>query len=288
MQFFDILGNTNAVTFNFTKAATNTWDLSIEPPTGVAAIDLRDAAGGVYNSTGQLEFTRQPAAGAQLTVNGVTYTFVDPPTVPGANDVLTGANVGATVANLISKIGAEAAFSGAAGHHVVTTKPGSGTTVLFSGGDRAGLADFQIDVSLLTDASGKSATRQGGIPTGVFDVQFKETSAPAIQFSGVGLPASFGVAEMGVTGFVQRRRRLDNTDVDGDLVADVSRIALNLGSPNESGGVTQFGTEFTPNLHRAERRPLRHVYRRQRRQRRAGLRRCSITANSGRSTEFRW
>lgn len=246
VQFFDVIGNTNAVTFNFSKAGANTWDLSVDPPTGVAVIDLRDAAGQIYRSTGQLEFTDQPVAGAQLTVNGTTYTFVDPPTVPGPAEILVGSNLGATVANIVTRIGGQADFSGASGHHEVAVKAGSSTTILFTGGDRGGLADFTIDVAQLNTAAGKPATRQGNIPTQTFDVELKESSAPAIQFSGTGLPAAFGVAEMGVSGFASGAADMDNTDVDGDLEPDVARIALNLGTLNESGGISQTGTEFSP------------------------------------------
>lgn len=244
VQFFDVIGNTNEVTINFTKAAANTWDLSVDPPTGVGAIDLRDAAGQIYRSTGQLEFTDQPADGAQVTIDGTTYTFKAAAAAPG--EVQIGANVGATVANLIAAVGAQADFSGAAGHHEVAVKPGSSTTILFTGGDRAGLADFSIDVALLDSAGGKPATRQGNIPSQTFDVELKETSAPAILFNGAGLPAAFGVAEMGVRGFSSGAADMDNTDVDGDLVSDVSRIALDLGTLNENGGITQFGNEFNP------------------------------------------
>ena len=57
VQFFDTLGNTNAVAFRFSKSATNQWDLTRRAAEGHGAVTLYDGAGQVYRSVGQLEFT---------------------------------------------------------------------------------------------------------------------------------------------------------------------------------------------------------------------------------------
>ena len=65
MQFFDTLGNTNAVAFKFSKTATNQWDLAVEPPKDTGAVTLYDGSDPaiVYKSVGQLEFTTLPTDG---------------------------------------------------------------------------------------------------------------------------------------------------------------------------------------------------------------------------------
>ena len=77
VQFFDTLGNANTISFVYTKAAANEWDLSIEPPTGANILTLYDADGNVYSSTGQLEFTTQPATTTPAPVPSVASGLLD-------------------------------------------------------------------------------------------------------------------------------------------------------------------------------------------------------------------
>ncbi|MCU0838278.1 MAG: flagellar hook-basal body complex protein [Rhodospirillales bacterium] len=253
VQFFDVMGSTNAVTFKFTKSAANVWDLSLEPPSGVAAINLYDDGGAIFRSTGQLEFTTQPAHDAFVVINGQSYVFDNGTgtSVPGTA-VAIGTTVGQTVANLIAAVEtADASFSGAAGHHMATAKSGNSTTALFTGGNsvvRPGIADFAIDVSGLLNASGNAATKQGQMPTSLYSVAAGTVTDPAVAFNGQGLPGAFGVAEMGVIGFSSGAADMDNTDVDFDGDVDVKRIKIDLGTANETGGITQFGTSFSPNF----------------------------------------
>jgi flagellar hook protein FlgE len=53
---------------------------------------------------------------------------------------------------------------------------------------------------------------------------------------------------MGVIGFSSGAADMDNTDVDFDGDIDVERIAIDLGTLGETGGITQFGTDFSPNF----------------------------------------
>lgn len=252
VQFFDVMGSTNAVSFKFSKTAANVWDLSVLPPTGVAAINLYNADGQIFRSTGHLEFVAQPAHDAFVVIDGQTFVFDNGggTSVPGT-PVAIGATIGQTVANLIAAIGGAPSFSGAAGHHQVATKPGSSTTVVLTAGDRLqrpDLDDFAIDLSGLLDASGRAATKQGNMPTPQFALSMSEATTPAIVFSGQGLPAAFGVAQMGVIGFSSGAADMDDTDVDLDGDVDVKRITIDLGKPNETGGITQFGIEFSPSF----------------------------------------
>ena len=75
-QFFDSLGNANTVSFDYIRSAVdNQWDLAVEPPAGTAALTLYDKDSKVYDSYGQLEFTKVPADGATVTVDGITYEY---------------------------------------------------------------------------------------------------------------------------------------------------------------------------------------------------------------------
>jgi len=231
VQFFDSLGTSNPAAFTFSKTATSQWDLGVEPPKGTAAVTLYNAAGGVYRSTGQLEFTSLPTAGDAVTVNGVTYTY-------GTTSWPTGADLPAAVANLVTAIGGDAAFGDSgSGRNTVALKAGATSTIVLGGGSNAAGADFTIN------AAGCSAICQSLLPSPAFTV-FKQGSplSPAITFSSKGDPAAFGVTQMAVTGFVSGAASMDGS------VADVKRIALDFGSPGEADGITQLAAEFTPNF----------------------------------------
>jgi len=231
VQFFDTLGTSNAVTFTFSKSATNQWDLTVEPPKGTACISLSDAAGQVYRSTGRLEFTRMPTAGDSVVVNGTTYTY-------GSANWPAGADLPAAVANLVSAIGSDAAFgTPASGRNTVALKTGSTSTIVLGGGSNAAGADFTVN------AAGCSAIRQSLLQNPAFTVS--KQGAPlsaAITFSPQGDPASFGATQMAVIGFVNGAASMDGSASAG------KRIALDFGSPGEADGITQLSAEFTPNF----------------------------------------
>lgn len=231
VQFFDTLGNSNAVAFTFEKSATNQWNLSVEPPKDTASVTLYDAGGNVYRSTGQLEFTDIPTAGDTVVVNGVTYTY-------GGASWPAGASLPAAVANLVAAINTDPAFgTPASGKNTVGLKTDSSTTILLTGGTNAAGADFTIN------ASGTSAIRESLLQSPTFSV-FKQGAglSPAITFTSKGDPAAFGVASMAVTGFVSGAASMDGS------VVDVTRIGLDFGSPDEADGITQLSAEFTPNF----------------------------------------
>jgi flagellar hook protein FlgE len=243
VQFFDTLGNTNAVAFRFSKSATNQWDLTVEPPADTAAVTLYDgsATPRVYRSIGQIEFTSMPTAGPPadaVVVNGTTYTY-------GTANWPVGANLPAVVNNLLTQILAnDAAFDPlVAGANTATLKAGTTTTILLTGGTHAAGADFTVD------ASACSATRQSLLQNPVYTV-FRQgappapatTMSPAITFNSDGLPSGFGVANMSIGGFVSGAASMDGS------VVNVSRIGLDFGSVDEADGITQLSAEFTPNF----------------------------------------
>lgn len=81
VQFFDTLGNATTMSVQYTKnAQQNTWDVTIEPPSGTAVLTQYDdeATPRVYDSIGQLEFgDNVPQDGSAVTVAGVDYIFRD-------------------------------------------------------------------------------------------------------------------------------------------------------------------------------------------------------------------
>ena len=251
VQFFDTLGNTNAVAFSFSKSATNQWDLTVAPPKNTGSVTLYGAGGEVYKSIGQLEFSDNPTANSTLKIGGVTYTFVDrtlplpaPPLPAYANlnsgvsvDVYREADAGGTAANLLAAVrAADSAFDpNVAGANTISLKNGSVATVLLAGGTNAAGADFTVD------ASGCSATRQSLLQDPVFQVSKQGTSTgPAIAFDSNGLPSVVGVAKMAVQGFVSGAASIDGVDA--------ALITLDFGSTGEADGITQLSAEFTPNF----------------------------------------
>ena len=105
VQFFDTLGNPNTVRFNYTRTATsNQWNVSAEPPTGVAVTTLYNDAGNVYDSIGQIEFTSLPANGKTVTIGGVTYTFSTAAPANTYNDNLVRVAAGTTVSQAVSEL----------------------------------------------------------------------------------------------------------------------------------------------------------------------------------------
>jgi flagellar hook protein FlgE len=234
VQFFDTLGNSNAVAFTFSKSATNQWDLNVEPPKDTASVTLYDAAGNVYRSTGQLEFTTLPVAGDTVVVNGQTYVYGDSDGV--GTDWPAGANLAAAVANLVAAINADAAFgTPASGRNTAALKSDSATTILLGGGTNAAGSDFTVN------ASGCSAIRQSLLQTPAFTVYRQGAGlSPAITFTSQGDPSAFGVTSMAVTGFVSGAASMDGT------VADVTRVGLDFGSAGEADGITQLSAEFEP------------------------------------------
>jgi flagellar hook protein FlgE len=233
-QFFDTLGASNGVSFTFTKAAINRWDLTVEPPTGTSVVSLYDGSD-VYRSIGQLEFTAVPDAGQSIAVGGNTYTFVNG--APGAREIRIdgGRSVADVVADLATVTNLD--LGGAA-----SVKAGKNTVLLLTGGG----SDIAVDPNGVT-AAGAPATRQ----TASFTVLSRDlpAGAAAIDFSADGLPQRFRVTTMSVVGFENGAAPMNGTaDLDGDGRIDVPVIGLDFGDPHQADGFTQFGTEFTPGM----------------------------------------
>ncbi|TVR78066.1 MAG: flagellar hook-basal body complex protein [Rhodospirillales bacterium] len=235
IQFFDTLGVTNDVSFQFTKAGPNQWDLTVEPPRGTSVLTLYDDAGDVYKSIGQLQFTGRPNAASTFTINGADFTFVDAATDVAARQI--DRRDGRTLAQIVGDLTTVVndAFPG-----VAAPKLGNATTLLLTGGG----ADLAV-TGLANLTTGAPAV-PGTVQTAAFTVERRTATAPAITFNAQGVPANFGVSAMAVLGFANGASDIDEVDLTGDGNIDVNRMVLDFGNVGEGNGMTQFGAEFTP------------------------------------------
>jgi flagellar hook protein FlgE len=234
VEFFDTLGSSNAVTLQFSKAATNAWDLTVEPPSGTSVVHLYDDSGGVYASVGQLEFVGVPAAGESIFVGPTEYVFVNGATAAGDDQIQVdgGRSLSQIVGDLVAEINADGPGA------LASVKTGNGAVLVLTG-DSAGVT---VDPNQALDAGGAAAIRQSG----TFNIQARTNTDPGVVFNSDGTPQQFNVATMAVLGFENGASPMDDTDIDLDGVVDVARIALNLGTANEADGLSQFGSEFSP------------------------------------------
>ncbi|MBL8660899.1 MAG: flagellar hook-basal body complex protein [Rhodospirillales bacterium] len=232
VQFFDTLGNTNAVSFSFTKSASNEWDLSVEPPTGAAVVTLYDKVGNATSSVGQLEFVAVPDIGESVVIGGTAYTFVAGATVAGSNDIQVdgGRNLAQIVGSLRDEVNLDLAG-------VASAKPNNAAVLLLTG-DAANIAVDPNGVS----SGGQAATKQ----TGAFVVDARVNTNPAFVFSGDGFPAAITPERMSVRGFEAGAADMDDVDLNGDGIVDVGRIDLRFGADNGADNLTQYGGEFLP------------------------------------------
>ena len=258
VQFFDTLGNTNAVAFSFSKSETNAWDLTVAPPKDTGAVTLYDSAGQVYKSIGQLEFSGAIADGATVKIGANTYEFDNNGalTTTGATQVaINGLSLDQAVAHLITTVTAtDASFAASTtgantGKHVIAQKAGAPTTILLTGGTGLDALNNAITgvIGFEIDARGCSATRQSLLQDPVLKVSKQGTGAGrAIAFDSNGLPSSVGVAKMAVQGFVSGAASMVNADATDSTNA--LQVAVGFGSTGEADGVTQLSAEFTPNF----------------------------------------
>lgn len=243
VQFFDTLGTTNDISFQYVKRNANQWDLKVEPPAKTALLNLYDSAGAIHMSIGQLEFTGKPAAGSSFNlvdaVGGTTRTFEVVATTgagaPGNVEVVVGAGMSEVDAVRAVRDAINGQYGGLA-----TTKAGAETVLLLQGS----ATNPSLDISglAITNTSGN----QGVVQTDPFQISQTTAAGPSIQFDAAGLPAAFNVASMSVSGFANGSADLNNTDLDGDGDVDVFKVALDFGTLGEANGMTQFGADFTP------------------------------------------
>lgn len=230
VRVYDTLGNTNAVAFSFIKTGMNEWDLRVEPPTGAAVVTLYDNAGNATQSVGQLEFTAVPDAGETIIIGGTTYTFVNGAAGADQIQVDGGRNLAQVVGDLRDEINADIAGTAAA-------KPDNATVLLLTGGGAA----ITVDPNGVS-AGGQPATKQ----TATYIVDARVNTDPAFVFSATGYPTSITAERMSIRGFEAGAADMDDVDLDGDGLVDVSRIDLRFGADDGADNLTQFGGDFVP------------------------------------------
>ncbi|NQU60143.1 MAG: flagellar hook-basal body complex protein [Rhodospirillales bacterium] len=162
VQFFDSLGNATSMSLIKTKSTVdNKWDLTIDPPPGTAVISLEDAAGLVYDSVGQLEFTARPTEGSNVVIDGITYEVDSSGSVVNSAtlrrwDTSSNTTIAQDVADLITAVQAQDSdFVAAEGR--ITLNPADTSKILFKA---KGVDAIVVDPSSLLASTGSGATNQ--------------------------------------------------------------------------------------------------------------------------------
>jgi flagellar hook protein FlgE len=193
-----------------------------------------------------------------ITINGINYEIDTGGGVTGTNVAVTAAagalsqaDLSTFLTNLETAIETnDPAF--ASGASSVRTRNVSDTTI---GGPSALVDTLVIDTlssgsfNVLFNSAAQAntgvafataPTDASTAATYVVGTNFAVNKNQAITFDADGLPASFAVSEMEITGFANGAANMD------DDASNSSRITLDLGRVNEANGFTQFGAEFTP------------------------------------------
>ncbi len=193
-----------------------------------------------------------------ITINGINYEIDTGGGVTGSNVAVTAAagalsqaDLSTFLTNLETAIETnDPAF--ASGASSVRTRNVSDTTI---GGPSALVDTLVIDTlssgsfNVLFNSAAQAntgvafataPTDASTAATYVVGTNFAVNKNQAITFDADGLPASFAVSEMEITGFANGAANMD------DDASNSSRITLDLGRVNEANGFTQFGAEFTP------------------------------------------
>lgn len=223
-----------------------------------------------FRESAQFTFDRVPNDGDEITINGITYTFSDAAIPDGGGSdtiVSTGDSSGLLIDDpervAIFLADLEAAIEGndplfAVGASTVSTRvannnvDGDGnlqtnTLVLEALDSGAFTVEFS-DVPPFAEAV-------GGVPSGVpiepngtasFSAvpgnSFTVDVTNEVVFDSTGVPAELNFAEIEIIGFDNGAANFD------DDPANTSQIALDFGSVGTADGLTQFGSEFSPNF----------------------------------------
>ena len=182
---YDSLGNSSNLSMNFIKESTNSWEMSVDMPSGAANLILtgnKEVSDGgvadVYYAAGQLEFKTIPANGSSITITdqstGTNYIFdflntATPEIVGDADNVHIKVDIQDGITSITDFV---EAFNNA----LQANMPGADRFSASSNSIQ--IVQSQAGAALTVDASKTQACLQSaanpvlatGIPTGIFQI----------------------------------------------------------------------------------------------------------------------
>lgn len=182
---YDSLGNSSNLSMNFIKESTNSWEMSVDMPSGAANLILtgnKEVSDGgvadVYYAAGQLEFKTIPANGSSITITdqstGTNYIFdflntATPEIVGDADNVHIKVDIQDGITSITDFV---EAFNNA----LQANMPGADRFSATSNSIQ--IVQSQAGAALTVDASKTQACLQSaanpvlatGIPTGIFQI----------------------------------------------------------------------------------------------------------------------
>ncbi len=139
---------------------------SLSVPTSSVAIKANlNSAQAAYNPTGNISFTNNPTAGDTISINGVTWTFV----ASGAtgNQTNIGANLDATLTNLVADLNADISSGNPLRNTGLITNPNVGDTITIGGVTRTFVASGATGNQTNIGANLDATLAQLAIDTGI-------------------------------------------------------------------------------------------------------------------------
>ena len=219
-----------------------------------------------YTDEVYFKFAGQPSDTNTIQINQKTYEFDSNATITGGNiSVTIGADIGATLANLITAIEtndpnfapggtrAQATVSNSTTEPLVTiddtliltslpNNPAVGTTIPAGTYNVVFSANFGTTVTSPDDTAADQTTYASPtLATNTVAIQTKE----AIIFNSDGLPQTINVKQMEILDFSNGASNMDNSPI-GSAGQISKKIAIDFGTVGQADGFTQFGASFTP------------------------------------------
>lgn len=275
---FDSLGNQHNLNYVWTKTDTSNWGMNIVPPRGAASIVQETPLGEIYFSAGRLDFVDKPAAGSQVVIGGITFSFVDSAgagVTPPQIEIGGGLTLNQIVDTFAQALNTH--FTTAHGKSAPYGQPwahmvqGQNSIIIKTGSQTAG-GDVAVETKDLIGQNGAPAVMQfndpttgGNDPSSSFVITaanpakgwIDTITAPgtygfrsAIKFNGDGSPRAFFGETPATVGNPKTNLKINfangSLDLNGGTLnegAD-SAILQNWGNYNESDGITQQSGEF--------------------------------------------
>ncbi|MFI3241063.1 MAG: flagellar hook-basal body complex protein [Alphaproteobacteria bacterium] len=235
-----------SLTTNCIQTSTNP-----NPDTGLATgVFTISAISENITNGGAIEFNAQPTAGQKMSLDGQTYTFITEATynanvaaeTVNPNDVVIGANLQATLANLQSTITAtakEPSRFNVSGSTLEILPTSSGGEISFSVGDIDADAKFR-------ESGGDWVERDSGAIGGTFyanglDTALEEGSrVPSVRFNADGTPKYSYTDAMNIVWS-------NGAENMGEGIDAGASITLKSGNVGTSDGLTSLAGSFTTN-----------------------------------------